>query len=202
MFLSQAEMRPGTFEYESFRVLSARNTRSKGLIGSVCARNFRHGTRTNFTDGFYDPEGGYAESGHVVAALLKRATTLGVAIREKSQFAQLDEGENGVEGAVLTDGTRLKADKVIMAAGAWTSSRSAARTSANLLRRCFSIHRVKPSGTYGGTVDVVVAAHGPGTVWLTRAAPRPRPRRRRRPALGRPFPLPADPVACVLVGGG
>ena len=40
-------------------------------------------------------------------------------------------------------------------------------TSANLLRRCFSIHRVKPSGTYGGTVDVVVAAHGPGTVWLT-----------------------------------
>ena len=36
-------------------------------------------------------------------------------------------------------------------------------TSANLLRRCFSIHRVKPSGTYGGTVDVVVAATGPGT---------------------------------------
>jgi len=73
-------------------------------------------------------------------------------------------------------------------------------TSAHLLRRCFSIHRVKPSGTYGGTVDVVVAAHGPGTQWLTRlrvhdpvdvVAP-----------LGRPFPLPADPVPCVLVGGG
>ena len=73
-------------------------------------------------------------------------------------------------------------------------------TSANLLRRCFSIHKVKASGTYGGTVDVVVAAHGPGTQWLTRlrvhdavdvVAP-----------LGRPFPLPADPVPCVLVGGG
>ena len=73
-------------------------------------------------------------------------------------------------------------------------------TSGNLLRRCFSIHRVKPSGTYGGTVDVVVAAHGPGTEWLTRlrvhdpvdvVAP-----------LGRPFPLPAEPVPCVLVGGG
>ena len=36
-------------------------------------------------------------------------------------------------------------------------------TSANLLRRCFSIHRAKPSGTYGGTVDIVVAAHGAGT---------------------------------------
>ena len=31
-------------------------------------------------------------------------------------------------------------------------------TSANLLRRCFSIHKVSPSGTYGGTVDIVVAA--------------------------------------------
>ena len=73
-------------------------------------------------------------------------------------------------------------------------------TSANLLRRCFSIHKVKPSGTYGGTVDIVVAAHGPGTQWLTElrvhdpvdvVAP-----------LGRPFPLPAERVPCVLVGGG
>jgi dihydroorotate dehydrogenase electron transfer subunit len=34
-------------------------------------------------------------------------------------------------------------------------------TSANLLRRCFSIHKVNPGGTQGGTVDVVVAARGP-----------------------------------------
>ncbi|MEP6797388.1 MAG: dihydroorotate dehydrogenase electron transfer subunit [Lapillicoccus sp.] len=73
-------------------------------------------------------------------------------------------------------------------------------TSANLLRRCFSIHRVSPSGTYGGTVEIVVAAHGPGTTWITElpvhgeadvVGP-----------LGRPFPLPTEPVACVLVGGG
>jgi dihydroorotate dehydrogenase electron transfer subunit len=73
-------------------------------------------------------------------------------------------------------------------------------TSANLLRRCFSIHRVSPSGTYGGTVDIVVAAHGPGTTWIAGLALHAEvdivgP-------LGRPFPLPTDPVACVLVGGG
>lgn len=73
-------------------------------------------------------------------------------------------------------------------------------TSANLLRRCFSIHRVKPSGTFGGTVDVVIAAHGPGTQWLTRLRPHD-PVEVVGP-LGRPFPLPAEPVACVLVGGG
>ncbi len=73
-------------------------------------------------------------------------------------------------------------------------------TSATLLRRCFSLHKVSPSGAYGGTLDIVVSARGPGTQWLAglRAhdvvdvvAP-----------LGRPFPIPADPVACVLVGGG
>jgi dihydroorotate dehydrogenase electron transfer subunit len=69
--------------------------------------------------------------------------------------------------------------------------------SATLLRRCFSIHEVSASG---GTVDLVVAAHGPGTRWLTElrtgdtvdvVGP-----------LGRPFPLPTEPAPCVLVGGG
>lgn len=68
-------------------------------------------------------------------------------------------------------------------------------TSANLLRRCFSIYRAE-----GGTVDVVIAARGPGTRWLTDLSARDEvniigP-------LGRGFPLPAEPVACVLVGGG
>ena len=39
-------------------------------------------------------------------------------------------------------------------------------TSANLLRRCFSIYKVSP-GVDGGTVDIVVAARGAGTRWLT-----------------------------------
>jgi dihydroorotate dehydrogenase electron transfer subunit len=73
-------------------------------------------------------------------------------------------------------------------------------TSATLLRRCFSIHRVSPSGTYGVTVDVVVSAHGPGTQWL--AGLRAHDEVDVIGPLGRPFPLPADPVPCVLVGGG
>ncbi len=69
-----------------------------------------------------------------------------------------------------------------------------------LLRRSFSIHKVSPTGVYGGTVDVVVADAGRGTHWLTT-----------RPVgeevdvvgpMGRPFPLPKEPVSCTLVGGG
>ncbi len=73
-------------------------------------------------------------------------------------------------------------------------------TSALLLRRAFSIYRVKPAGVYGGTVEIIVAAHAPGTAWLTT-------RQRHDPVnvvgpLGRPFALPKEPVTCALVGGG
>jgi len=72
-------------------------------------------------------------------------------------------------------------------------------TSANLLRRCFSIYKVGP-GADGGTVDIVVAARGAGTRWLTGLSTHEEvniigP-------LGRAFPLPEEPVAAVLVGGG
>lgn len=72
--------------------------------------------------------------------------------------------------------------------------------SAMLLRRSFSIHQVDTAGAMGGTVEIVVDAHGPGTKWLVERkagdsidviAP-----------LGRPFSLPKDPVSSVLVGGG
>jgi dihydroorotate dehydrogenase electron transfer subunit len=72
--------------------------------------------------------------------------------------------------------------------------------SANLLRRCFSIHRVSPSGGPDDTVDVVISAVGPGTEWLTGL--RPGDEVDIVGPLGIPFPLPADPVPCVLVGGG
>ncbi len=73
-------------------------------------------------------------------------------------------------------------------------------TSANLLRRCFSIHSVSPTGAHGGTVDIVVAARGPGTRWLAGLSEHHQvdiigP-------LGRAFPLPDEPMAAVLVGGG
>ena len=69
-----------------------------------------------------------------------------------------------------------------------------------LLRRAFSIYRTEERGVYGGTVEIVFSISGKGTAWLAE-------RRRHDPIdvvgpLGRPFKLPAEPVSCVLIGGG
>lgn len=72
--------------------------------------------------------------------------------------------------------------------------------SSMVLRRAFAIYQVQSRGVYGGTLDIVVGVNGLGTKWLSE--------RRRHDAidivgpLGRPFVLPKERVACVLVGGG
>jgi dihydroorotate dehydrogenase electron transfer subunit len=72
--------------------------------------------------------------------------------------------------------------------------------SGTILRRAFALSGATPGGQFAGTIQFVVAEHGPGTGWLVQ----------RRAGetldvvgpLGRPFPLPARPVPAVLVGGG
>ena len=63
----------------------------------------------------------------------------------------------------------------------------------------YPIHRVRPTGAYGGTVEVVLAGD-PSSTWLAGVAagtaiPVTGP-------LGRPFALPKEPVTCVLAGEG
>ena len=67
-------------------------------------------------------------------------------------------------------------------------------------RRAMWIHRVKPTGGYGATIEVVVEPVGPGTRWLTEL--RVGGRLAVTGPLGRPFALPKEPVSCVLVGQG
>ncbi len=72
--------------------------------------------------------------------------------------------------------------------------------SSMLLRRAFSIYRARRTGVYGGTVEIVFAASGPGTQWL--AERRPHDLVDVVAPLGRPYALPKEPVACALVAGG
>lgn len=69
-----------------------------------------------------------------------------------------------------------------------------------IARRAFWIHRVKHTGGYGATLEVVVEECGPGTQWLVSQPPGTKVAV--TGPLGRAFSLPKEPVSCVLVGEG
>jgi dihydroorotate dehydrogenase electron transfer subunit len=71
---------------------------------------------------------------------------------------------------------------------------------AHLGRRAFWIHRARPTGGYGATIELVVADTGYGSHWL--CSQPPGSRIELTGPLGRPFALPKEPVSCLLVGDG
>ena len=72
--------------------------------------------------------------------------------------------------------------------------------SSMLLRRSFAIYQASGRGPFGGTIEIIVAAHGPGTRWLVNRAPHEKidvvgP-------LGNSFGIPKEPIRALLIGGG
>jgi len=69
-----------------------------------------------------------------------------------------------------------------------------------ILRRAFAIYRASDRGQYGGTIELVVAAHGRGSRWL--AGRQIHDRVNMVAPLGTHFGIPTEPVNSLLVGGG
>ncbi|KRF16272.1 hypothetical protein ASH02_06760 [Nocardioides sp. Soil796] len=71
---------------------------------------------------------------------------------------------------------------------------------AHLARRSFWITGVRPTGSHGPTIELVVEPRGVGSTWL--ADRRQGDHLELTGPLGRPFALPKEPVSCLLVGEG
>lgn len=102
-FLSRAPMQPGGFEYESYATLTRRGHALERLDADAIADRFPAWRRGAYVDGYFNPQGGWAESGAVVAALAREAEAQGVEI-ERHRVTALDE---------------LDADLTIVCAGSW-----------------------------------------------------------------------------------
>ena len=120
MFVRRREMKPGDFEYESFKILERRGHKIERMNSARFWKRFPAWNPELYRDGVLELEAGYAESGRVVATLIGRAKSLGIELREGVGFLRLDEGDDRVSGIVLDDGQRIAADFVVVAVGAWT----------------------------------------------------------------------------------
>ncbi len=141
MFVCRGEMKPGDFEYESFKMMQKRGHRLERMNAAQQWQRFPAWNPELFRDGVLELEAGYAESGRAVATLVKRARSLGVELLERHKFEALDDESGRITAVILSEVeesrgeslkvtsrdpstplgmTRIVADRVVMAVGAWT----------------------------------------------------------------------------------
>lgn len=127
LLLTREEMKAGGFEWESFQLLQRRGHKLERVTaGPASNPAYALATRSpawangRYTDGYFNPHGGWAASGRVVARLAEAAKAAGVGIRTGQSFARLLEEETRIVGVRTTGGEEWRADVVLVAAGAWT----------------------------------------------------------------------------------
>ena len=120
LFVSRQPMTPGSFEHESFSLLTRRGHHIERLDQSAIQRRFP-AWQGHYVDGYFNPSGGYVESGKFVVALADEATKLGVSWILGEKVARISTENARVTGVVLSNGQTVSADHVVIATGAWTT---------------------------------------------------------------------------------
>lgn len=119
-FLTRGPMAPGGFEYESYQLLLKRGHKPERMTSTDIAKRFPVWNSDVYVDGFFDAHAGYAESGRVVEALLRKAQGLGVALHAGQEAEELIQQGERVVGVRTRQNEYFYADEVVIAAGAWT----------------------------------------------------------------------------------
>ncbi|HRI66387.1 MAG TPA: FAD-dependent oxidoreductase [Polyangium sp.] len=120
MFVSRNPMVPGSFEYESHSLLTRRGHRLERVDNAEIRRRFP-AWKGPYVDGYFNPLGGWVESGKFVAAMADEATKQGVSWILGEKVTRIEESHGRVQGVILTTGQFVPADHVVIATGAWTT---------------------------------------------------------------------------------
>ncbi len=120
LFTTPAPMAPGGFEHESFRLLTEHGHAPQRLDAAAIRQRFPAWARGGYVDGYFNPAGGFAESGRVVSQLLLQAQAVGVRLHAGQTFSHFIEDGSRLAGVATREGARFSAETVVMAAGSWT----------------------------------------------------------------------------------
>jgi sarcosine oxidase / L-pipecolate oxidase len=115
-FLTTREMEPGGYEFENFRSLLERGHAPRRIRPDDLRVLMPGWNADLYVDGYFNPAAGWVHSGRVVVALAEEAARLGVSVRTGVQAREIDDDGS----VVMANGSRVRADAVVVAAGAWT----------------------------------------------------------------------------------
>jgi glycine/D-amino acid oxidase-like deaminating enzyme len=102
-------MKPGEFEYESYRVLQGRGHPLVRMDSGELARRHPRWNAAAFADGYYNPMGGWVQSGKVVDWLVRQAQDAGACLQEGARVQQLLRSADRVRGVLTDKGQRFEA---------------------------------------------------------------------------------------------
>jgi glycine/D-amino acid oxidase-like deaminating enzyme len=120
LILAAGELAPGQFEGDSHTLLQRRGHAPERITAETLASRFPAWNARAYPDGYFNPRGGWAESGEVVAHLISEAKLLGVTVRAGEPVTELLEQGGRTVGVRTGGGREYRADWVVAAAGAWS----------------------------------------------------------------------------------
>lgn len=119
LVLTNTAMEAGTFEGDSFDMLYEHGHQVDRLDAGLITQQFPAWAVGENADGYYNQQGGWAESGRVVEWLIIEAKRAGVEVLEGERMLGLTRIGDRVTG-ITTERGNLAAGNVVLAAGAWT----------------------------------------------------------------------------------
>lgn len=120
LVMSRNSLQLNGFEHDSHAFLTQRGHRLRPTSSDVLKEQHPAWNHTVYKDGYFNPIGGWVESGRVIARLAAEARAAGVTLIENvPQPRPTFEGLR-CTGIASSDGHCWQADAVLVAAGAWT----------------------------------------------------------------------------------
>tara|TARA_B100000929_G_scaffold150419_1_gene119147 strand:+ start:2400 stop:3581 length:1182 start_codon:yes stop_codon:yes gene_type:complete len=119
LILSHGQMQPGEYEYENHHVLGQRGYDIPRLNMNLASTDYPAWDFSGYSDGYFNPTGGWVESGAVVEKIAKLCKNSGVQFYSGHMDQLYSEGSR-VSGVLTTDGNVIPGNIVVVAAGAWT----------------------------------------------------------------------------------
>ncbi|MBK8091060.1 MAG: FAD-dependent oxidoreductase [Verrucomicrobiaceae bacterium] len=120
LVMSREEMRPGSFEHDSFHYLMAQGHALRRMNASGLRQQHPAWNAEAYVDGYFNAVGGWVESGRAIAQLARDARSAGVVIHEEVKGARPIFQAGRCIGIESASGEVWSADLVLVATGAWT----------------------------------------------------------------------------------